>query len=59
MSDKRLRLVFSRLLVRHPHVMDRLRNEITSVLAGKSELNREDLKKMTYLSNILKESKLM
>jgi len=39
--------------------MDRLRNEITSVLAGKSELNREDLKKMTYLSNILKESKLM
>ena len=36
--------------------MDRLRIEIASVLAGKSDLHREDLKKMTYLSNVLKES---
>lgn len=54
-----LRSIVSRLLVRHPRVMDRLREEITSVLAGKAELNREDLKKMTYLSNILKESMLI
>jgi len=39
--------------------MCRLREEITSVLAGKAELNREDLKKMTYLSNILKDSMLI
>ncbi len=51
--------IVSRLLVRHPHVMSRLREEIISVLAGKSELNREDLKKMIYLSNILKESMLI
>lgn len=57
-GDKMLRSIVSRLLVRHPHVMDRLREEITFVLAGKAELNREDLKKMTYLSNILKESML-
>ena len=45
----------SRLLVHHPRVMNRLRGEIASVLARKSELNREDLKKMTYLSYVLKE----
>jgi len=39
--------------------MERLRQEITSVLADKSELKREDLKKMNYLSNILKESMFM
>ncbi len=55
-NGEMLILFTSRLLVRHPHVMTRLREEITSVLAGKSELSREDLKKMTYLSNILKES---
>jgi septum formation topological specificity factor MinE len=59
MVDNVLRSTVSRLLVRHPHVMSRLREEIISVLAGKTELNREDLKKTTYLSNILKESMLI
>ncbi len=36
-----------------------LREEVTSVLAGKAKLNREDLEKMTYLSNNLKESMLI
>ena len=58
-GDKMLRSIDSRLLVSHPRVMDRLREEINFVLAGKAELNREDLKKMTYLSNILKESMLI
>lgn len=46
----------SRLLVRHPTVLERLRNEIQSVAGNDSNLTREDLKKMTYLANILKES---
>ncbi len=45
-----------RLLVRHPKVMSRLRDEIDAVAGGKGDLNREDLKKMTYLSCILKET---
>ena len=57
MEPRDAEIIISRLLVRHPRVMDRLRTEINTVLAGKSDLNREDLKKMTYLSNILKESK--
>lgn len=46
----------SRLLVRHPAVLTKLRDEIEAVMDGKAELTREELKKMTYLSNILKES---
>ncbi|KAI9710442.1 MAG: hypothetical protein M1812_007410 [Candelaria pacifica] len=45
-----------RLLVRHPRVMSRLRDEISTVAGGKANLKREDLKKMTYLSLILKET---
>ncbi|KAI4148023.1 MAG: hypothetical protein L6R39_002922 [Caloplaca ligustica] len=45
-----------RLLVRHPAVLTKLRDEIEAVMDGKAELTREELKKMTYLSNILKET---
>ncbi|KAI9762274.1 MAG: hypothetical protein M1835_008048 [Candelina submexicana] len=36
--------------------MSRLRDEIKAVAGGKTDLKREDLKKMTYLSCILKET---
>lgn len=47
---------YSRLLVRHPQVLERLRAEIENITKQKKELSREDLKKMIYLSNVLKES---
>ena len=49
--------IFSRLLARHQHVLDRLRREIESILGvGSSEQpTRVDLKKMTYLNLVLKE----
>ena len=40
-------------------VLARLRKEIEDITASKEEITREDLKKMTYLSNILKESKFL
>ena len=44
------------LLVRHPVVLRKLRQEIASSLANISHLTREDLKKMRYLQNVLKET---
>ena len=37
--------------------MTRLREEIRLVAGSNSDLKREDIKKMTYLANVLKESK--
>jgi hypothetical protein len=48
---------FRRLLVRHPKVLDKLRQEISLVTNNNTELHRADLQKMTYLTNVLKESK--
>jgi len=45
-----------RLLVRHPAVLDRLRDEIQSVVGNELDMTREHLKMMPYLSNVLKET---
>ena len=44
------------LLVRHPHVLDRLRAEITAQCSDKAELNRQDLRSLKYLQIVLKET---
>jgi cytochrome P450 len=44
------------LLVRHPNIMAKLRTEIASLCPDQSQLTRTDLRKMTYLQNILKET---
>ncbi|KAH0537360.1 hypothetical protein FGG08_005839 [Glutinoglossum americanum] len=43
--------------LRHPRVLTKLREEISSVVGGTSEMKRADLHKMAYLNNVLKESK--
>jgi cytochrome P450 len=45
------------LLVRHPEVLNKLRAEIAN--HGDAELTRNDLRNMTYLQNVLKESKFI
>jgi hypothetical protein len=45
------------LLVRHPKVFESLRLEITSICAGTARLQHSDLQSMSYLQNVLKESK--
>ncbi|KAF7593473.1 hypothetical protein BBP40_011479 [Aspergillus hancockii] len=42
-------------LARHPDVLARLNTEIASTVGSKVDLTREDLKKMPYLANVLKE----
>ncbi|KAL8830337.1 MAG: hypothetical protein Q9170_005773 [Blastenia crenularia] len=44
------------LLVRHPEVLAKLRKEI-SLLKGRMEVTRSELRNMNYLQNVLKESK--
>jgi cytochrome P450 len=44
------------LLVRHPTVLAKLREEITQATANSEPLTRIKLKNMTYLQNILKET---
>ncbi|KAF2676571.1 cytochrome P450 alkane hydroxylase [Lentithecium fluviatile CBS 122367] len=44
------------LLVRHPRVIEKLRTEISSTCGGNSNLNRDDLRRMSYLQNVLKET---
>src|ERR1700722_5897049 len=48
----------SRLLVRHPGTLKRLRHEIDSTMARSSAPTRSDIRKMPYLSLVIKESKL-
>jgi hypothetical protein len=48
----------SRLLVRNPQVMDRLRNEVSSVMGDQVHPSREQIRKMPYLANVITESKL-
>lgn len=46
----------SRLLVRHPNAMARLRGEIASVMKGETHPSREQIRKMLFLSCVIKES---
>lgn len=55
-EDVLLRLCTRRSLVGHPMVMSRLREEIQSNFEASEHMKREDLMKMPYLKNVLKES---
>ena len=46
------------LLVRHQHVLKKLREEISSLCDDDTDLSRADLQNMSYLQNVLEESKL-
>lgn len=48
----------SRLLVRHPDVLQKLREEISLVIGNTPDFERDDLQKLEYLTMVLKESKL-
>lgn len=48
-----------RLLARHPMVLERLRREIQSSCTGSEDFRREDLMKMSYLKNVIRESMLL
>lgn len=48
--------VNSRLLVRHPEVLKKLREEVSSMIGNASDFDRDDLQKMEYLTMVLKES---
>ena len=47
---------FSRLLVRHEQVMDRLRSEVLSVMGDAVHPSREQIRRMPYLASVVKES---
>lgn len=51
-----LRAPLSRLLVRHPRAMDRLRREVTAVLGNTQQPSREQVRKMPFLASVIKES---
>lgn len=44
------------LLIRHPKVLQKLRDEISTTLQGRTDITRSDLKGMDYLQNVLKET---
>lgn len=46
-------------LAQHPVKLSRLNEEIESRLNGRTDFTRDDLKKMGYLENVLKESKFL
>jgi cytochrome P450 len=48
--------VNSRLLVRHPDVLKKLREEVSSIVGSAPDFDRDDLHKMEYLTMVLKES---
>lgn len=48
--------IFSRLLVRHSNVMERLRREIASIMEVSPTPSREQIRKMPYLACVIKES---
>ena len=59
LSLKRLTPVFAwrRLLVRHPQVTGRLREELRSVVGDSEHPSHEQIRRMPYLRNVIKESK--
>ncbi|OQU99595.1 hypothetical protein CLAIMM_05205 [Cladophialophora immunda] len=44
------------MLVRHPNVLEKLRSEISIFCEGETELNRNSLRGMAYLQNVIKET---
>ena len=50
---------FSRLLVRYPKILAKVRKDIDSAVGPSTTVTREDLKKMKYLSNVIKESQIL
>ena len=50
-------LLTSRLLVRHGNAMCRLRKEVSSIVGDSPHDTREQIKKMAYLSYVIKESR--
>ncbi|KAL8779064.1 MAG: hypothetical protein Q9194_001633 [Teloschistes cf. exilis] len=44
------------LLVRHPEVLAKLREEISAALKGSMDITRSELRHMNYLQNVLKET---
>jgi hypothetical protein len=55
--EKLIVLLIRRLLVRHDHAMCRLRTEVSSIMGDSQHATREQIKKMTYLSYVIKESR--
>lgn len=55
--EKLIDQLSSRLLVRHEHAMVRLRKEVSSVMGDLPHATREQIKKMRYLSCVIKESR--
>lgn len=49
--------ILSRLLVRHPNVMGRLRREITTIMEASPTPSRDQIRKIPYLACVIKESK--
>lgn len=49
---------FSRLLVRHPDTMDRLRKEVYSVIGKSDQPARKHIRRMPFLVSVIRESKL-
>ena len=47
----------SRLLVRYPHVLKKLRAEVESVLGQDKDVTRAYIQRMPYLQHVIKESK--
>ncbi|WEW55763.1 hypothetical protein PRK78_001196 [Emydomyces testavorans] len=45
-----------RLLVRHPESMQRLREEVTSIMGDSIHPTRQQIRNMPYLANVIKES---
>lgn len=50
-------ITHSFLLVRHPKVLERLRSEIKSTVSKGEKLTRLHIQQMSYLKNVLNESK--
>ena len=44
------------LLVRHPRVLQKLRDEVSTTFQGRTEITRSELRRMDYLQNVLKET---
>ncbi|GER56758.1 cytochrome P450, partial [Striga asiatica] len=43
-------------LIRHPHVMKRLQDEVRGITKGKKGITEDDIKRMSYLKAVIKET---
>ena len=48
--------IFSRLLVRHPRTLERLRDEVAAVMKDAASPTREQIRKLPFLACVVKES---